>query len=370
MKCLYATMANSLHHILSSRQFKKADVLRYICNARRMRTAVTAEAAADVMEPSKPISRFQGKTVVNMFYEPSTRTNCSFQAAAHKLGCNVISLTESASSVKKGESLEDTIRTLGCYAEAIVLRHPERGAAYRASVVSRIPIINAGDGNGEHPTQALLDIYTIYEELAAFGLNLDSPIAEITVAFVGDLKNSRTVHSLVHLLGLFANIRFIFLSPESLVIPRELVDVQLAKGHQVFINTMSIDEALLMCDVLYMTRIQKERFASESEYDAVMANRRDYSIDGERMERAKQQMIVMHPLPRLDEIAEEVDKDPRAAYFRQVENGLYMRMAILEQLFDTHSRIYVDNPMHSTNNTSASAFASASASASVYTTNN
>ncbi|NDC83824.1 aspartate carbamoyltransferase [bacterium] len=338
-------MKNSLHHIISASQFKKSDVFRYIANARRFRTE-SAESSVS--------TRFQGKTVVNMFYEPSTRTNCSFQAAAHKLGCNVISLTEAASSSKKGESLEDTIRTLGCYAEAIVLRHPERGAAHRAAKASRIPIINAGDGNGEHPTQALLDVYTIYEELAAFGLNIDSPLTEITVCFVGDLKNSRTVHSLVYLLGLLANVRFIFLSPKSLEIPQMLADIQIANGHQVLINTMSLDEALPLCDVLYMTRIQKERFATEFEYETVMANRRDYSIDGERMERAKQQMIVMHPLPRLDEIAEEVDKDPRAAYFRQVENGLYMRMAILEQLLEIHASIYVDNPMHANSSSSLS----------------
>jgi aspartate carbamoyltransferase len=260
-----------------------------------------------------------------MFYEPSTRTNCSFQAAAIKLGCKVIALTGQDSSSKKGESLEDTIRTLQYYGDAIVLRHPEKGSAQRAAAVSNIPIINGGDGNGEHPTQALLDIFTIYSELLQRGIDLfaGDDREPITVTFVGDLKNSRTVHSLIQLLAHFENIRFVYVSPESL-------EIVCSREHT---KMAGVQEAIYNTDVLYMTRIQRERFATEDEYNAIMSNMELYCLTPEMMRSAKETMILMHPLPRLQEIPPEIDDDPRAVYFKQVENGVYMRMAILCEMF-------------------------------------
>ena len=220
--------------------------------------------------------------------------------------------------------MEDTIKTINYYGDAIVLRHPEKGSSERAARVSKIPIINAGDGNGEHPTQALLDIFTIHEELYSRNIDLQSETREpITVTFLGDLKNSRTIHSLIHLLALFPRIKFIYVSPESLEMPQEIIDK--LNVEQRF---MSLEEAIVVSDVLYVTRIQKERFASEEEYLSITS----YCIDAEMMSKAKDCMILMHPLPRLKEISVEVDPDPRAVYFKQVENGLYMRMAILDTI--------------------------------------
>jgi len=284
------------------------------------------------------LSRYPNKTLITMFYEPSTRTNCSFQAAAHKLGCKVIALTDKASSSEKGESLEDTIRTLGCYGNAIVLRHPEKGSAERAANISSVPIINGGDGNGEHPTQALLDVFTIYEEILertgrSILLNeqLETPL---TVTFVGDLKNSRTIHSLIRLLTLCYNIRFIYVSPPSLEMPQDLVEYVSTQGF-VQEKKTSIKDALPMTDVLYMTRLQRERFETVEAYHAIMQNSDAYKLTAELMGSglAKEKMIVMHPLPRLDEIPPEIDQDCRAVYFKQVQNGLYMRMAILDKIF-------------------------------------
>jgi len=262
---------------------------------------------------------FPDKIVVNLFYEPSTRTSCSFQVAAYKLGCNVISVTEKFSSVEKGESLEDTIKTLNYYGDVIVLRHPVKGSFDKARAVSKIPVINAGDGNGEHPTQALLDIYTIYDELSKHKIKVGQDY--ITVTFVGDLKNSRTVHSLVKILKEILYVQLIFVSPPSL---------ELDEGG---IQNLSLREAIGMTDVLYVTRIQKERFDSEDEYLDIINDYDDYRVTPELLKYAKQEMIVMHPLPRGAELSVEVDKDPRAVYFKQVENGIYMRMAILESLF-------------------------------------
>ena len=267
-----------------------------------------------------------------MFYEPSTRTSCSFQAAAFKLGCNVINLTEKMSSVEKGESLEDTIQTLGFYGDAIVLRHPSKGSAERAAAVSRVPIINAGDGNGEHPTQALLDIYTIYTELRSRGIDLDSSERDtITITFVGDLKNGRTVHSLIRALLHFPNLRFVYVSPGSLEMPDEIVSLVSHTNRYEQNKRTSLEEAIRTTDVLYMTRIQKERFVSGS--DTV-----DYCrLTRDNLQFAKEKMIIMHPLPRLDEISPDVDSDSRAVYFKQVENGLYVRMAILDRIFKRQS---------------------------------
>ena len=278
---------------------------------------------------------FPDKTLVNMFYEPSTRTSCSFQAAAFKMGCKVISITDKYSSVEKGESLEDTIKTLNCYGDAIVLRHPAKGSSEKASTVSKIPIINAGDGNGEHPTQALLDIFTIHDELSAKGIDLDSQTrGEVTVTFLGDLKNSRTIHSLIHILALFPKMKFVYVCPPSLEMPEEITRKIGTLDNCVQQEGLSLVDAIVETDVLYVTRIQKERFASD--YFTVVLNREHqekYCVDRTVMEKAKEKMIVMHPLPRLTEISTEIDDDPRAVYFKQVENGVYMRMAIIEKIF-------------------------------------
>lgn len=307
---------------ISVLNLSKQDVLSYIVKANNMKHG--------------PLCKFPNKTLITMFYEPSTRTSCSFQAAAIKLGCNIINLTDKVSSVEKGETLEDTIKTLNSYGDVIVLRHPLKGSSERASHVSKVPIINAGDGNGEHPTQALLDIFTIYNEIASFEIDLDSEKRnKIVVTFLGDLKNSRTIHSLIHLLMLFPKMKFIYISPPSLEIPQEIVD-KVNSFPNCEQMVMDLDTAISMTDILYVTRIQKERFANERDYYSVVLNHnhQQYCVDKEIMLHAKEKMIIMHPLPRLHEISTELDNDPRAKYFKQVENGVYMRMAILDTLFN------------------------------------
>jgi aspartate carbamoyltransferase catalytic subunit len=261
----------------------------------------------------------KGKILANLFYEPSTRTSSSFTAAMERLGGSVIPINEvKYSSVSKGESLPDTIRTLECYADVIVLRHPETGSAAIAAKAAHKPVINAGDGIGEHPTQALLDTFTIFEELDA------GSVDGMTVTMLGDLKYGRTVHSLARLLSLY-NVRINYVSPEILRMPKEVMDEVAAKGIPQAEFT-SLTDALPESDVLYVTRVQKERFEDPAEYEMVKGA---YVIDPEIMKAAKQDMIVMHPLPRVGEISVDFDDDPRAAYFRQMEYGLYVRMALL-----------------------------------------
>jgi aspartate carbamoyltransferase catalytic subunit len=294
--------------ILSVRQFDRERLEYLFALAEEMRTIVKREGSSNIL---------RGRVLACLFYEPSTRTSSSFIAAMSRLGGSVIPINEVRySSVTKGESLRDTIRTLECYSDVIVLRHPEMGSARIAADAARKPIINAGDGVGEHPTQAVLDIFTIEEELGG--------IDGLTVGMVGDLKYGRTVHSLVRLLSLF-NVQLRFVSPESLRLPSELMDEVEAKGiphteHQ------DLGEVIGGVDVLYVTRVQKERFDDLAEYEKV---RGCYAITAEALKRGKEQMVVMHPLPRVSEIAEDVDDDPRAAYFRQMENGMYTRMALL-----------------------------------------
>lgn len=272
---------------------------------------------ASMMKHSPP--SFANKIMINLFYEPSTRTSCSFQVAAYKLGCKVINITDKYSSVEKGETLEDTIKTLNSYGDVIVLRHPEKDSFERARSVSKIPIINAGNGNGEHPTQALLDIYTIYDELLKHNIKVGDDY--ITVTFVGDLKNSRTAHSLIKILQNIRFVQLIFVSPPGL----ELYDEDA-------ITNMDLREAIGITDILYVTRVQKERFSCEQEYRDIVDNYDDYRVTPELLKYAKPNAIIMHPLPRGDELSIRVDSDPRAVYFKQVENGVYMRMAILESI--------------------------------------
>jgi aspartate carbamoyltransferase len=294
--------------ILSVRQFSRPD-LEYIFGvAREMQGMVTRVGSFDLLK---------GKILASLFYEPSTRTSSSFTAAMERLGGSVIPIHEvRSSSVAKGESLPDTIRTLEAYADVIVLRHPEIGSAALAAKYARKPVINAGDGAGEHPTQALLDLYTILAELGR--------VDGITVTMVGDLKYGRTVHSLVRLLSLF-DVRLNYVSPEILRLPPEIFTELGQAGVRQSEHT-KLEDVLGESDVLYVTRIQKERFTDPQAYESV---KDAYVITPEVMRGAKAQMAVMHPLPRVGEISPEFDDDPRAAYFRQMEYGLYVRMALL-----------------------------------------
>lgn len=294
--------------ILSVKQFDRLD-LEYIFGV--------AHEMHDMVDHIGTFDLLKGKILANLFYEPSTRTSSSFTAAMERLGGSVIPINEvKYSSVAKGESLPDTVRTLECYADVIVLRHPEVGSAAIAAKAARKPVINAGDGIGEHPTQALLDAFTIKEELG----HIDG----LTVTLLGDLKHGRTVHSLARLLSLY-KVKLNYVSPDILRMPPELIDELSQKGVEQAEYT-TLDACLPETDVLYVTRVQKERFADEAAYESVKGA---YVINAEVMKAAKQRMIVMHPLPRVGEIDPAFDEDPRAAYFRQMEYGLYVRMALL-----------------------------------------
>ena len=295
--------------ILSVRQFSRAD-LEYIFRvAHEMRNMVERVGTFDLLK---------GKILANLFYEPSTRTSSSFMAAMQRLGGAVIPISEvKFSSVAKGESLPDTVRTLGCYADVIVIRHPEVGSAALAAKHAKKPVINAGDGVGEHPTQALLDTFTIREELGS----LDN----LTVTMLGDLKYGRTVHSLARILTRFDGTRLNYVSPDILRMPKDVMDEVAAKDVPQA-EFSRLEDALPQTDVLYVTRVQKERFEDQSVYEKVKGA---FIVNPEVMKPAKQRMIVMHPLPRLTEISQDFDDDPRAAYFRQMEYGLYVRMALL-----------------------------------------
>ena len=294
--------------ILSVKQFSRQD-LEYIFGvAHEMREMVQRVGTFDLLK---------GKILANLFYEPSTRTSSSFTSAMERLGGSVIPINEVRySSVSKGESLPDTVRTLECYTDIIVLRHPEVGASALAAKYARKPIINAGDGIGEHPTQALLDLFTINEELGR--------IDGLTVTMLGDLKYGRTVHSLARLLALY-RVKLNYVSPEILRMPREIT-TELQENGVLQADFTTLDGVLPETDVLYVTRVQKERFEDADQYESL---KQSYIITAETMGRAREHMIVMHPLPRVGEISMEVDEDPRAAYFRQMEDGLYVRMALL-----------------------------------------
>jgi aspartate carbamoyltransferase len=295
--------------IISVRQFARPDLEYVFGVAHEMRGMVERVGTFDLLK---------GKILANLFYEPSTRTSSSFTAAMERLGGSVIPINEvKYSSVSKGESLPDTVRTLECYADVIVLRHPETGSAAIAAKAARKPVINAGDGVGEHPTQALLDTFTIMEELG----RLDN----LTVTMLGDLKYGRTVHSLARLLSVFSGIKLNYVSPDILRMPREVMDEVAEKGIPQA-EYATLEKALPETDVLYVTRVQKERFEDLAVYESVKGA---YVIDPGVMKAAKPDMAVMHPLPRVGEISPDFDDDPRAAYFRQMEYGLYVRMALL-----------------------------------------
>lgn len=290
--------------ILSAVQFTRADHERLFAEARRLKESPRHHS----------LQRLPDRILVNLFYEPSTRTSASFAAAMMRLGGSVFPISEiTSSSVSKGESLPDTVRTLEQYADVLVFRHPDVGSAQQAAAATEIPVINAGDGSGEHPTQALLDLFTISEERGK--------IDGLTVTFLGDLKYGRTVHSLAQLLDQY-QVKLNLVAPEALDLPDQLVTRLKRKPHHVRDLKAVIGET----DVLYVTRVQEERFADRAEYDRLKGS---YVVTPETLEPAKADLVIMHPLPRVDEIDQRVDADPRAAYFREVENGLYVRMALL-----------------------------------------
>ena len=290
-----------MKHIISIDQFDKTKIDTLFAKAREMKLLVESKGGDD---------RLKHRVSANLFYEPSTRTSSSFAAAMYRLGGQVISINDvTYSSVSKGETLEDTVRTLEQYADVIVLRHPQIGAAKRAAQASQRPIINAGDGVGEHPTQALLDLFTIFEE--------QGKIDGLTITMVGDLKNGRTVHSLARLLSLY-DVTLQAVSPESLSFPAEYGNTT---------SYQTLEEILPNTDILYVTRVQKERFDSLEEYEAVQGS---YTITNQLADTMKSTARILHPLPRVGEINFEVDSNPRAAYFRQMRNGLYIRMALLD----------------------------------------
>jgi aspartate carbamoyltransferase catalytic subunit len=280
--------------------------------------AVAGEMERVVWEGGSKL--LEGKIMASLFYEESTRTRFSFETAMHRLGGSVIS-TENArqfSSVSKGETLEDTIRIMNGYADVIVMRHYESGAARRAADVSRVPIINAGDGTGQHPTQAFLDLYTVQKELGH--------IDDLDIAVVGDLANGRTVRSLCYLLAKYRNVRIHLVAPEVVRMRQDIKDY-LARHDVWFQEETDLRSIARSVDVLYQTRIQKERFGDRA--DDYRAAQGVYVVDRELIESMKPESIVMHPLPRVDEITVEVDSDRRAAYFRQAQNGVYIRMSLL-----------------------------------------
>jgi aspartate carbamoyltransferase catalytic subunit len=263
-----------------------------------------------------------GKLLATLFYEPSTRTRFSFEAAMLRLGGQVIGFSEpNSSSVSKGESLGDTITTVGCYADIIAMRHPKEGSAKVAAMYSSIPVINAGDGGHQHPTQTLTDLLTIQMLKGSFEGN--------TIALCGDLKFGRTVHSLIKAMSRYKNNKFILISPYELRIPDYIREEVLEKNGIEYLEVERLEEVIKLVDILYMTRVQKERFFSEAEY---LRLRDSYILDIEKMKNAKEDMIIMHPLPRVNEISYELDDDKRACYFKQAQYGMYVRMALIAKL--------------------------------------
>lgn len=265
-----------------------------------------------------------GKILATLFYEPSTRTRFSFEAAMLKLGGQVIGFSEpGSSSVTKGESIADTIRTVGSYADLIVMRHPKEGAPKYASHYSTVPIINAGDGGHQHPTQTLTDLLTIKETKGR--------ISNLTIGLCGDLKFGRTVHSLIKAISRYENIRFVLISPKELKIPEYIRKEILIKKNIPFSEVETLEEVIDTLDILYMTRVQRERFFNEADYIRLKDS---YILDREKLQSAKEDLAILHPLPRVNEISYEVDDDPRACYFKQVKFGMYMRMALIAKLLE------------------------------------
>ena len=278
------------------------------------------ELAADI---EKDRSRYahvcDGKKLATLFYEPSTRTRLSFEAAMLNLGGSVLGFSSAnSSSASKGESVSDTIRVISCYADICAMRHPKEGAPMVAAGKSRIPVINAGDGGHQHPTQTLTDLMTIR--------SLRGSLGNLTIGLCGDLKFGRTVHSLINSLIRYDNVKFVLISPKELRVPDYIRDDVLEANHVEYKEVEKLEDVMPELDILYMTRVQRERFFNEDEY---LRMKNFYILDAEKMQLAKPDMYVLHPLPRVNEISVEVDDDPRAAYFKQVQNGVYVRMALI-----------------------------------------
>ena len=283
------------------------------------------DLASDIeRHPDKYAHVCDGKKLATLFYEPSTRTRLSFESAMLNLGGSVLGFQSAdASSAAKGESVADTIRVISCYADIAAMRHPKEGAPLVASQFSGIPVINAGDGGHQHPTQTLTDLLTIR--------SLKGRLTDMTVGLCGDLKFGRTVHSLIHALARYTGIRLILISPPELRVPSYIREDVLKEKMIPFDEVDNLDEALPKLDILYMTRVQKERFFNEEDYIRLKDS---YILTAEKMKLAREDMFILHPLPRVNEISVEVDKDPRAAYFRQVMYGVYVRMALIMTLLE------------------------------------
>ena len=302
-----------LHHVIEAQQFD-LPMMSHLFNVAGEMENLVARGGTD---------EYRSRLMATLFYEPSTRTRFSFEAAMHRLGGRVISTENAAefSSVAKGETLEDTIRIMNGYVDVIVLRHSEVGTAKRAAAVSRVPIINAGDGVGQHPTQALLDLYTIHKEIGS--------IDGLKIAMVGDLAQGRTVRSLAYLLSKFNDTKMYFIAPPLLKMKEDILEHLRERGSW-FAEETTLDRVLPEVDVVYQTRVQKERFGDRTaDYESC---RGIYVINRDSLRLMKSNAIIMHPLPRLEEISMEVDQDRRAAYFRQAQNGLFVRMALLTVL--------------------------------------
>lgn len=275
-----------------------------------------------IAKPEEYCEKCKGKKLATLFFEPSTRTRLSFEAAMYELGGNVLGFSEAqSSSAAKGESVADTIRTVGAYADIIAMRHPKEGAPVVASAKSTVPVINAGDGGHNHPTQTLTDLLTISREKG----RLDN----MTVGLCGDLKFGRTVHSLITAMSRYQNVKFILIAPEELRIPEYLKQEVLVKNNMDFVETTDLESAMPELDILYMTRVQRERFFNEQDY---LRLKDSYILTPDKLNNAKADLAILHPLPRVNEISVAVDEDPRARYFEQVLNGKYIRMALILKL--------------------------------------
>ena len=281
------------------------------------------KTALDIIDnPKKYENICKGKKLATLFFETSTRTRMSFEAAMYELGGNVISMTDAASSsASKGESVSDTAKVVSCYADIIAMRHPKEGAAYVAAKAASIPVINAGDGGHCHPTQTLADLLTIYREKGRF--------TDLTVGLCGDLKFGRTVHSLINALSRYSGIKFVLISPEELKLPSYVKRDSIKNKNIPYVQTTDLESVMPELDILYMTRVQRERFFNEEDY---LRLKDSYILTPDKLENAKKDLTIMHPLPRVNEISVAIDDDPRACYFKQVLNGKYMRMALILKL--------------------------------------
>lgn len=283
------------------------------------------KVANDIIDnPEKYSEVCKGKKLATLFFEPSTRTRLSFEAAMLELGGSVLGFSEAnSSSAAKGESVADTAKTISCYADIIAMRHPKEGAPYVAAQNASIPVINAGDGGHNHPTQTLTDLLTIYREKGRFD--------NLTVGFCGDLKFGRTVHSLITALSRYKGLKFVLISPEELKLPSYVKNDALVKNEIPFTQTKNLEGAIPMLDILYMTRVQRERFFNEEDY---LRLKDSYILEPKKLENAKDDLCIMHPLPRVNEISVAIDNDPRACYFKQVFYGKYVRMALIKKLLE------------------------------------